>query len=190
MKNFLPVSITSTLIAVSIIISSVSVARAQPSLGVEIIKDGLASPLFVTAPPEDSARIFVIEQGGKIKIIRLSDRSVSTFLDISGKVVAGGERGLLGMAFHPSYKTNGKFYVYYSASGGGSGGHSVVARYTVSADPDLADVTSELIILTENQPESNHNGGMIAFGPNDGFLYIGFGDGGSAAGIGRASRRR
>jgi glucose/arabinose dehydrogenase len=135
------------------------------------VAGGLSSPIFLDAPIGDS-RLFVVEQPGRIKII--ADGAVSTFLDISSKVLSGGERGLIGLAFHPDYASNGLFYVHYSRSGDGAG---VIAEYQVSSDPDLADPGSERILKTVSQPAANHNGGMLAFGP-DGYLYAAFGDGG------------
>ena len=97
------------------------------------------------------------------------------FLDIQSIVNAGGERGLLGLAFHPGYQTNGRFFVHYS----NSSGDTQISEFSVSAsNPDIADPNSEVMLLTVSQPFSNHNGGTIAFGPQDGYLYIGLGDGG------------
>jgi hypothetical protein len=147
------------------------------TLNLQLINTGftLTSPLFLTAPPGDTARLFVVEQGGLIKVVnRNTNAPIGTFLDISGLILAGGERGLLGMAFDPLYASNGRFYVSYTDSGGST----VVARYLVSSNPDVAVSTADRIIITAAQPFANHNGGMIAFGP-DGFLYIGRGDGGS-----------
>ncbi len=140
----------------------------------------LTAPLFLTAPPGDTARLFVVEQGGAIQIVdRASNMPIGTFLDIGNLLTSplGGEQGLLGLAFDPQYATNGRFYVSYTGRNGI--GDSVIARYLVNpTDPDVANPTADRIILTLTQPFTNHNGGMIAFGP-DGYLYIGFGDGGS-----------
>ena len=137
-----------------------------------------SNPLFLNNAGDGSNRLFVVEQGGTIKVFE-NDASVtnsSTFLDISGRLVSGGERGLLGLAFHPNYENNGFFYVNYTAD---NGGNTVVSRFEVSAnDPNQADPGSETILLEYDQPFSNHNGGHLAFGP-DGFLYISSGDGGS-----------
>jgi len=123
-------------------------------------------------------RIFVVTQEGVIYVLR-NDPGVKTkkvFLDLKDKVISGGEMGLLGLAFHPDYINNGSFYVNYTAP---SPLRSVIARYTVSqSDPDEANKNSEVILLEVNQPYQNHNAGQLAFGP-DGYLYIGFGDGGS-----------
>ena len=134
-------------------------------------------PLFLTFAPDASDRLFVVEQAGRIHVLP-NDPSVTAtqvFLDIRGRVNAGGEEGLLGLAFHPDYSANGFFYVYYSVA---SPRRIRLSRFQVSADPDLADASSETIFLELDQPFSNHNGGMLAFGP-DRMLYIASGDGGS-----------
>jgi len=121
------------------------------------------------------SRLFVVEQNqADIEILDINGTYVGKFLDLSSVVLFGGERGLLGLAFHPQYSTNGYFYVNYT----NNSGNTVVARYQVSADPNVADPNSAQILLTITQPYSNHNGGNIAFGP-DGYLYVGMGDGGS-----------
>ena len=145
----------------------------------ELIASDLSRPVDVTAPPGDQERVFVLEQAGRIRIIRLEDDGLlpEPFLDIQSRVACCGERGLLGLAFHPQYAANGYFFVNYSEAGSGA---TVVARYTVTAaDPDRAEADSELRLLTIPQPAGNHNGGQVAFGPHDGYLYIGMGDGGS-----------
>ncbi|RMG10381.1 MAG: hypothetical protein D6731_17545 [Planctomycetota bacterium] len=134
-------------------------------------------PVFLTHAGDGTDRLFVVEQAGRILVFRNDPgvASAQTFLDIRGRVTSGGERGLLGLAFDPAYAQNGTFYVYYT----GSGGRTVVSRFRVSAgDPNRADPGSEQVVLTVGQPYSNHNGGMIAFGPDD-MLYVGLGDGGS-----------
>ncbi len=137
-------------------------------------------PVYITHAPDGTDRIFVVEQAGIIKVFPNNPAATATktFLDIKNITSRGGnEEGLLGLAFHPQYKTNGLFYVYYSSSAGGRS--SIVSQLKVSAnDPDKADRSSEKKILRVAQPYSNHNGGMIEFGP-DGYLYIALGDGGS-----------
>jgi glucose/arabinose dehydrogenase len=133
---------------------------------------GLAQPLDLQAPARDP-RLFVVEQGGRIRIVR-NGSVAGTFLDISSRISSGGERGLLGLAFHPAYAQNGRFFVNYTDLGG----DTHIAEFRVSSDPDRADAGSERQLLFVNQPFSNHNGGGLAFG-NDGKLYIGLGDGGS-----------
>ena len=137
-----------------------------------------ALPLFLTSPRDGTDRVAVAEKAGTIRIFP-NDPGVARstlFLDITDRVVDGGEQGLLGLAFHPDYATKGRFYVYYTAS---SPRRSVLSRYTVSSDPDVADRESEEILLTFSQPAGNHNGGMIAFGP-DGRLCVATGDGGGS----------
>jgi glucose/arabinose dehydrogenase len=142
------------------------------ALAVEVVATGLNSPLALTAPDGDS-RQFVVEQSGRIRIVR-DTLLTQPFLDISGIVQSGGERGLLGLAFHPSYAANGFFYVNHTDSNG----DTRVVRYSVSGDPDVADPASASTILQVAQPFGNHNGGSLVFGP-DGMLYIGLGDGGN-----------
>ena len=148
---------------------------AQTPLTTTVVASGLSSPLFVTSPPGDTGRIFIVQQGGRVRIVKNGSLLPGNFLNLQGKISSGGERGLLGLAFHPDYASNGYFYVNYTDSSG----NTVTARFQVSANPDSADTSSQQILLTVNQPFPNHNGGWIAFGPNDGYLYIALGDGGS-----------
>ncbi len=147
-----------------------------PSTEIElvVVATGLNSPVHLASPPGDQ-RLFVVEQGGRIRIIADGQLLGGSFLDISADVSSGGERGLLSLAFHPDYAANGHFYVNYTDPSG----DTRVVRYTVSGDPNLADAASDKLILTVAQPFGNHNGGQVAFGP-DGMLYIGMGDGGDA----------
>lgn len=135
-------------------------------------------PVDLQHANDNSNRLFVIEQEGIISVFK-NESSVAakkTFLDIRSKVEdSGNEEGLLGLAFHPQYKTNGYFYVNYTAS---NPDRTVISRFKVSANADVADPGSEEVILTFSQPYSNHNGGQVSFGP-DGYLYIAVGDGGS-----------
>ena len=152
-----------------------SSASAQ-NLQVSEVASGFAAPLFLCSPPGDTSRLFVVEQGGRIKIIKNGALLATPFLNIDPLTNGGGERGLLGMAFHPNYASNGKFYVSYTNTAGAS----VIREYGVSSDPDVADAaTFSTIFGPLAQPFSNHNGGCIQFGA-DGMLYAGFGDGGSA----------
>jgi glucose/arabinose dehydrogenase len=130
------------------------------------------SPLYVTAPPGDTHRVFVVEQGGKIRVVRDGKKLSQPFLDVSGKTSAGGERGLLSMAFAPDYAQSGLFYIDYTDTNGNS---RIVEYHRKSAD--VADPGSARQVLFQQQPEPNHNGGQLQFGP-DKLLYIGFGDGG------------
>ncbi len=148
--------------------------QAPPALRVEPVVSGLSNPLFLTAPASDS-RLFILEQAGRIRIVENGTLLPTPFLDLVGQISAGGERGLLGLAFHPAYATNGFFYVYYTAPNG----DITIERYTVTAgNPNVANEGSAHLILTVgHSSEDNHNGGMLAFG-TDGKLYIGTGDGG------------
>ncbi len=144
------------------------------ALAVDVVASGFSSPIHLSAP-EGDPRLFVAEQGGRIKVIAGGQVLGSPFLDISADVQSGGERGLFSVAFHPQYASNGYLYVSYTDNGG----DSRIVRYTVSGDANVADPASAKLILSLAQPAGNHNGGQIAFGP-DGMLYIGFGDGGGA----------
>ncbi len=148
------------------------------------VASGLSAPIFVISPPGDMQRVFIVEQPGRIKILQDGEILPVPFLDITGDVSYGGERGLLGLAFHPNYGNNGYFFVNYT----NNSGNTVISRFSVTADPDVADPGSEFIVLTIWQPFGNHNGGMLAFGPNDGYLYIGMGDGGSGGDPGNRSQ--
>ena len=157
--------------------SGPSPARAAgPVIQLSPVLSGFSNPLFVTNAHDGTKRLFIVEQGGLIKLLKPGSSTPTVFLDLSGTVLSGGERGLLGLTFHPDYASNGRFFVNYTRRPDGA---TVVAEYHVSAaDDDVADTTGSPI-LTIAQPFDNHNGGMIEFGP-DGFLYIGMGDGGSS----------
>ena len=138
---------------------------------------GLSSPVYVTGARDGTNRLFVVEQGGRIKAYTQAGASLGTFLNISGSIASGGERGLLGLAFHPNYETNRKFYVYFTRKGGDIAINEYKAQ---SGNPNRADMSTRRRILTiEHSANSNHNGGMLAFGP-DNYLYIGTGDGGGS----------
>jgi glucose/arabinose dehydrogenase len=140
----------------------------------EKIADGFAFPVLVDAPAGDP-RLFVVAKNGLIRIIKDGESLVQPFLDVREMTNNQGEQGLLGLAFHPDYGTNGQFYVHYSDRHG----DTKVFEYRVSSNPDLADPETGRLIFVTTQPAGNHNGGMLAFGP-DGYLYIGLGDGGGA----------
>ncbi len=132
-------------------------------------------PVFVDSPPGDP-RLFVVDQPGRIWVVEDGVRPAAPFLDIRGLVTFRSEQGLLGLAFHPEYGDNGRFFVHYTDRRG----DSRVVEYTVAAgDANAADRETARVLLTVDQPAGNHNGGMLAFGP-DGFLYVGLGDGGGA----------
>jgi glucose/arabinose dehydrogenase len=145
------------------------------ALSLELVSGGLNNPVYLTAAPNDQQRLFVVEQVGRIRIIRNGQLVATPFLDIRSKVVAGGEQGLFSMAFHPNYATNGWFFVNYTDTNG----DTQVERYSVSSNADVADPASAHQAIFVDQPFGNHNGGQLQFGP-DGNLYIGMGDGGSA----------
>lgn len=145
-------------------------------VALELVTDDLQRPVFATHAGDDSGRLFVVEQGGTIAIVRGGQRVAQPFLDITALVdSSGSEQGLLGLAFDPRYRENGRFFVYYTAQNG----DNTLARYQVSRAPDAADPASATILFAQKDPAPNHNGGMLAFGP-DGYLYVGLGDGGSA----------
>jgi len=143
------------------------------TIGAEEVARGFDNPVYLTAPPGD-ARLFVVEQPGRIRIIDNGRLVARPFLDVTGKVGYGGERGLLSVAFHPLYGTNGFLFVNYT----NRNGDTQIERYTVSADRNVVDPSTAKLILAIDQPYSNHNGGLVMFGP-DGMLYVGMGDGGS-----------
>jgi len=143
--------------------------------GLTLVQGGFTAPLLVTSPRDGSGRLFVVEQGGRIKIIKNGSTNATPFLNVSSKITTGGERGLLGLAFHPGFATHP--YVYVNDTD--INGNTSITRYTVGSNPDVVDPGSALHIVTIGQPYANHNGGNLAFGP-DGYLYIGMGDGGSA----------
>jgi glucose/arabinose dehydrogenase len=155
---------------------------AEPLVGLdaETVVRTLENPVFVTALPGDG-RLFVLEKEGEIRIVRNGELEDDPFLDLEAFVDASGlEQGLLGMAFHPRFPEDDRFFVSYTDVAG----VSVIAEFRMSGDPDRADPDSLRILLSQSQPETNHNGGMVAFGP-DGYLWVGFGDGGGAGDPGR-----
>ena len=166
----------SLILGIGLAIFGASDAWAQ-GLEVELVEvaTGLDQPLLVTHAGDGSGRLFLVERGGRILIHDGSQVLGTPFLDLSGQVSTdGGEQGLLGLAFHPAYHADDRFFVNYTDTNG----NTVVARYRVSAgDPNVADATSDEILLTLDQPFANHNGGHLAFGP-DGYLHIASGDGG------------
>lgn len=169
-----------------ILISSIASAPAAPlqtsiplNIIFDFVVDGLDHPLFATHVPGDSTRLFIVEKTGKIRIWNGATINATPFLDVSGLITnsAGEEQGLLGLAFDPDYANNGYFYIVYTNKN--NVGDDTLARYHVitPATDNVADENSAQILLTVSEPEENHNGGMIAFGP-DGYLYFGLGDGG------------
>jgi glucose/arabinose dehydrogenase len=146
---------------------------SKVSLGLSLVKSGFIDPVLVTSPRDGSKRLFVVEQAGRIRIISGGTLLATPFLDLRGAITSGGERGLLGLAFHPKFTTNHFIYVNFTDVNG----NTAISRYTVSSNPNVANRFGGLRILTIKQPYANHNGGNIAFGA-DGYLYIGMGDGG------------
>ena len=162
-----------TLILVFVL--SICAYAQNANIQLQPVTTGLSSPLLATNAHDSSNRLFIVERGGIIKVLQPDATTTTDFLNITTKILSGGEQGLLGLAFHPKYKTNRKFYVNYTRSGDGA---TVISEFQVSTSNRNVANTAERIVLMIPQPFSNHNGGMIEFGP-DGFLYIGMGDGGS-----------
>jgi glucose/arabinose dehydrogenase len=155
--------------------------QAQTGIRAVPYASGFANPLAIVQDPTNATVQFVVEQGGRIRVVRAGEVLPADFLDLRSAVLSGGERGLLGLAFAPDYLTSGRFYVNFT----NANGDTVVARFLRSSDPLLADPGSRFDLRWNGagapfigQPFANHNGGHLAFGP-DGYLYIGLGDGGS-----------
>lgn len=147
---------------------------AAPAVDLQPVVTGIDRPVAITNAGDGSGRLFITLRAGHVLIVGSQGLIDTPFLNISSLTTTDGERGLLSIAFHPSYRTNGLFYVNYT----NLAGDTVIARYHVSVNPDVADPVSAAILLTIPQPFANHNGGQLKFGP-DGYLYIGMGDGGS-----------
>jgi len=180
--------------ALLLVITACSQSGTAPSPApvakLHLVAQGLSAPLYLTAPPGDTAREFVVEQPGTIRVIRHDTLLATPFLDVSALTdYDGGERGLLSVAFDPAYAANGHFFVDYTDTAG----TIQIVRYTVSADPDAGDpATATPVLSIPHATYANHNGGLVLFGP-DGFLYIGAGDGGSGGdplGNGQDSTKR
>ncbi|HTM51756.1 MAG TPA: PQQ-dependent sugar dehydrogenase [Bryobacteraceae bacterium] len=146
-----------------------------PAVRPVLVAAGFAFPTTIASARDGSGRLFIAEQAGRIQILRAGRIAPVPFLDISDRVNCCGERGLLGLAFPPSFAAKRHFYVYYTAASG----DLVISRFELSSNPDIADPSSETVILQiEHREFSNHNGGNLVFGPRDGYLYLGTGDGG------------
>jgi glucose/arabinose dehydrogenase len=167
----------------------------SPSVGLQLVADGFTSPVALVEAPDGSGRLFVVDQAGVIRIITAAGNLLpQPFLDLRSRIVslmpAFDERGVLGLAFHPGYADNGRFFVYYSAPlrPGAPAGYNHTARvseFRVSAaDANRADPASERVVLEIDKPQFNHNGGTLLFGPRDGYLYMSIGDGGGADDVG------
>ncbi len=182
----------SALIGAALLAAAGTAATAQ-QLTTQVYQTGVSRPVFLTHAGDGSGRVFIVEQRGAIRLVDADGNLQATpFLDIDSLVTGGtsssDERGMLGLAFHPDYETNGKFYVNYTGTISGTL-RTVVAEYTVSTiDPNFADPLSARILMTIPQPFSNHNGGWLGFGP-DGYLYIAMGDGGSGNDPGDRAQR-
>jgi glucose/arabinose dehydrogenase len=148
-------------------------SSSEGTIRLQQIGDRFRNPVYLTSPANDS-RLFVVEQAGRIRIVKDGSTLQQPYLDISERVRSGGEQGLLSMAFHPDYRNNGFFFVNFTDRSG----DTRVERFRVSSNPDVADGSSSKLVIGIDQPYSNHNGGLVMFGP-DGMLYIGMGDGGS-----------
>lgn len=149
-----------------------SLPQGTLPLALAVVATGLNFPLDLTTPPNDP-RLFVVEKTGRIRVIKDGVVLAAPFLDLHDRVSGGPEQGLLGLAFDPAYPSNGRFVVNYTDLNG----DTRISAFRVSADPDVADASTETVLLAVPQPFSNHNGGGLAFGP-DGYLYAGLGDGG------------
>lgn len=154
-----------------------------PRLRLTPIASDLTRPVFATAAPGDAERLYILEQPGRVRVLENGEVKDEPFLDLVERVTSeGNEQGLLGLAFHPEYASNGRLFLHYSSRGGDGidSGDGVIAEFRRSeSDPTRGDPNSERRLLVVEQPFSNHNGGMLAFSPRDGYLYIGLGDGGS-----------
>jgi glucose/arabinose dehydrogenase len=170
-------------------------ADSPPTVGLRQVADGMTSPVTLTPVPDGSGRLFIVDQVGLIRILRPDGTLVGRpFLDVRDRLVrltqSFDERGLLGLAFHPDYAKNGRFFVYYSAplrpgAPAGFNATSTISEFHVSAaDRDSADPASERILLQVDKPQPNHNAGTLLFGPDDGDLYVSIGDGGGGNDIG------
>jgi glucose/arabinose dehydrogenase len=180
------------LICISMLVL-VSNAKPQAVTGLDakLVASGLSQPLFVTAPPGDYDRLFIVCQTGQVHVLNLGTGALALFIDLTTisnpSFRGGGEQGLLGMAFDPNYATNGKFYLNFTVDSAPSDtfqeGVTHVSQFTLSAIPPYhADTSTEKILLTFQHPEANHNGGWIGFSPragDDNNLYIATGDGGN-----------
>lgn len=149
---------------------------AQPAIKFELAYQGYSNPVDIANPEDGSDRLFIVEKAGKIKVIENGIQLGSDFLDIESSVNSGGERGLLGLVFHPNYETNGFFFINYVDNSN----KTTISRFKVSSDANIADASSEKILLQIQQPRNNHNAGDLNFSPIDNYLYIALGDGGGS----------
>lgn len=164
--------ILARLFAAVLVLLPVPVLAQPVALKAELVADGFDRPVFAVSPGDE--RLFVVEQGGRIKVVVDGVAAERPFLDLSGAITDGNEQGLLGLAFHPAYGENGRFFVNYTDRNG----DTQIVGYTVAEGGATADPDSAQTLLSVDQPFANHNGGWLGFGP-DGYLYVGMGDGGS-----------
>src|SRR6185312_3317660 len=161
-------------------------APADAQIKLTLVASGLSSPVFVTSAQDGTGRLFIVEQTGRIRIYANGSVLSTPFLDLEGKVSGGSEQGLLGLAFHPNFETTHKLYVNYT----NLAGDTIIREYrTYAGNPNRVNPATGRLILKIGQPYENHNGGMLAFGP-DGFLYIGMGDGGAGGDPGNRAQNK
>jgi glucose/arabinose dehydrogenase len=175
--------------AMLLLVSTATVSRAAPTdahVRLSLRASGLSAPVFVTSAKDGTGRLFIVEQGGRIRIYKNGAVQGTPFLSITSQVSKGSEQGLLGLAFHPDFATNRKLYVNFTDVNG----DTIIRQYrTSSTNPNVVATSSAVTILKVAQPYDNHNGGMLAFGP-DGYLYIGLGDGGSGGDPGNRAQSK
>lgn len=172
-RPWLTIAIAATVIA---LMAAPALTSAAPAMSVEQITGGFVNPTQVTNAGDGTDRLFVVEQRGTIRVVQDGTLRAGFFLDIRSKVSTGGERGLLGLAFHPEFKTNRLFFVYYTRTDG----DIVMSKFTANASGTSASASSaKPLLLIEHSRYSNHNGGGMAFGPDD-YLYVAVGDGGGS----------
>lgn len=165
--------------------ATVAAAPADADIALQLVAQNLSKPVFLTTAGDGSGRHFIVEQTGKIKILKNGSVSTTPFLNLTTQVSKGYEQGLLGLAFHPSFKSNHRLYVNFTDLNG----DTVIREYrTSSTNPNVVATSTARLILKIAQPYDNHNGGMIAFG-RDGYLYIGMGDGGDGGDPGNRAQR-
>ena len=148
---------------------------ALPALQLVEVAKGFRSPTFMCGDPGNAERWFILQKEGRLRFLEAGVIREQDFIDLSKQISTSSEQGLLGMAFHPKFPEKPWVFLNYTNLDGAT----CVARFTVDTDKWIADPSSEIILITIEQPWANHNGGMIAFGPKDGYLYIGMGDGGA-----------
>jgi glucose/arabinose dehydrogenase len=157
--------------------ATTTATTAQAKRGVRLVRVGtFDNPVYITQPPGDRSRLMVVEQTGRIMVLRGGRKLSQPFLDLRSKITYGGEQGLLSVAFPPDYQRSGRFYVYYTDR---SDVDNRIVEYRRSSNPDRADASSARVVLRMPNLEANHNGGLMLFGP-DGLMYVGTGDGGGA----------